>query len=543
MPLLLEITFFVLAGWADTADVGWADTGDVAWASPGDTTRVSDRDFADVHQWDGRIVSMTPPSFQMEKNHGGYCRLGFGSVELSLDLFADLGIWPPPKKMSGAFYWTPDAEASRELLFISAAHRSGMNRDRVEYDLYGPDLSGNFLDESNEGYGDGVTMETVPLSMALGRVQQERAVRLANVGGKPVYHKGWIAGSLCGDFLYVESGTGGRARFVCSTFHGLSIGDRIIIEGDNNEYDNNGLSWEVYATPYVNVFEIDAPFNQTAGGWFFSAGTWPLRVYNSGIPFTDVTDSGVETGPDATITMNSTPTGEITLSGTGYYADLIGVANRVAGALDLYLNISSAKSPSPSVSKWVDAQVSATDLLSEACAWFEHIFYIETWVGLDKMIIQLIDMDADNESATLTEYGHTAPEYSDEAPVALLKSSWSIRKATEDSEGGKYVDDQAKEASVSSQYGYGNEQSLDPYQAEVADVETRLSSILERIHMPRVKISIPLSSGLPKPGKRFTISDTGPKQAVSSVFHARNITYSFEAGREQATVSGEGKIS
>ena len=127
--------------------------------------------------------------------------------------------------------------------------------------------------------------------------------------------------------------------------------------------------------------------------------------------------------------------------------------------------------------------------------------------------------------------------------AGLIKAEWAVRKAVEDSEGGKYVDEEAKEASVTSEFGYGAEQSLEPYQTDVGEVTSRLSSIIKRIHMPRVRISIPLAAGLPKPGKKFTISDTGPKQAINAWFRARNITYSFEAESEQATVSGEGAIS
>ena len=201
MPLLAELNVTKIGTWKDRAgQVVWQDTDDVKWAS-GTVLLVSLEGFVGDHYWDDYIATLTPPQYQMAKPYGGYCRMGFGTLQLSPDAFNESSLWVPPVSFDVIFYYTGTTEGAKEVLFSGVAHIAGMDRTSCTYDLYGEALDADLLLEETNYDGD-----SVPLPRAFGTVQHQQPVRLADVGGKPTYHKAYLTGTKGADWHVYDDG-------------------------------------------------------------------------------------------------------------------------------------------------------------------------------------------------------------------------------------------------------------------------------------------------------------------------------------------------
>jgi len=201
MPLLAELNVTKIGTWKDRAgQVVWQDTDDVKWAS-GNVLFVSLEGFVGDVYWDDYIATLTPPQYQMAEKHGGYCRMGFGSLLLSLEAFDTSTLWAPPVSFNIIFYYTGSTEGAKEVLFTGVAYIAGMDRTTCTYDLYGEALDADLLLEETNYDGD-----SVPLPRAFGTVQHQQPVRLADVAGKPTYHKAYLSGTKGVDWHVFDDG-------------------------------------------------------------------------------------------------------------------------------------------------------------------------------------------------------------------------------------------------------------------------------------------------------------------------------------------------
>jgi len=153
--------------------------------------------FDDVHLWAGYIISFGAPEYQLSQDYGGHCKLGFGSIELSPDLFS--GDWPPPVSCAITIKYLDDDETDEtqaETVFDGTAYLAapGITEESVVYNLHGTTYDVDLLAESAVGYGS----VTITLPRAFGTVTHVNPVRLVDVGGKPTYHKGYIASTTPG---------------------------------------------------------------------------------------------------------------------------------------------------------------------------------------------------------------------------------------------------------------------------------------------------------------------------------------------------------
>ena len=200
MTQLLEISLQGGSVWQyDPAHV-WEDDDYHEWAD-GEILRVSDEDFEGNQFWDNALFPVTAPQYRLAQAYGGYCKMGFGMIGLSQDKFSEANVWPPPRVFGLSWYRTAGSEADKEVFFEGSGYRAGFNKRRVDYDLYWPEYEQQLLAEV-ENY-DG---ETVPLPRAVGTVQHLHPVRLADVAGKPTYHKAYIAGTVSIDWHAFDDG-------------------------------------------------------------------------------------------------------------------------------------------------------------------------------------------------------------------------------------------------------------------------------------------------------------------------------------------------
>lgn len=102
----------------------------------GTLTRVSQEGIALTNYWDAKVVRFDPIQYQLANHYGGYVKLGYGSISFFPDLFDD--DWPPPVNGLISVYYTATTEAAKETLFSGEAHLVGINREEIEYRLFGP---------------------------------------------------------------------------------------------------------------------------------------------------------------------------------------------------------------------------------------------------------------------------------------------------------------------------------------------------------------------------------------------------------------------
>ncbi|MFH2073798.1 MAG: hypothetical protein ABIJ57_00430 [Pseudomonadota bacterium] len=110
--------------------------------------RVSMEGHALTHYWDALVIGLDAPTYQLATFYGGYAKPSFGSIRFSHDLFAAAD-WPPPVNGAISIYYSATTEEAKELVFTGTAHISRINREEIEYDLYGPSYTVTVGDGEN----------------------------------------------------------------------------------------------------------------------------------------------------------------------------------------------------------------------------------------------------------------------------------------------------------------------------------------------------------------------------------------------------------
>ena len=472
----------------------WRD-GETVWCnSPGvnlyseSVIRLSNEDYSDRRYWSDDIISYTPPQFSIAGTTGGYCRMDFGNIELTLNVFAgksktsgnaifadsdvvwldgetewiddalvsgDPTLWPPPREINLRHQYTETDESGLVLTFVGTGHLATFDRESVHYDLYGDKYDTDLLKEVVNYDGD-----TVTLPLALGAVHYVTPVRQADVGGFPVYHKGGLAG--------VVPGT------------------------------------------HYNVFDDGVDINS------------------------NVTDNG-----DGTFSLSASPVGEVSISGTGTITTLSDLLTYLSTNLDPALSYTydaALEGASPTISYWANSQQLLVAFVSEVAKYFETLFYISN------STIYAVAMDKTNGTRTLTEYDFFPVTYDYPTPISLLKAEWATREAGEWVDGGKYVKSTDEEETVTSGYPYGSEENVTPYQYARAGITTRLASLLTAKHKCQVQLSIPMSDSLPVPGEQLTCTDESSfTDPLDVTMFCRNLIYNFD--QDTVVITGDGVLT
>ena len=174
-----------------------------------------------------------------------------------------------------------------------------------------------------------------------------------------------------------------------------------------------------------------------------------------------------------------------------------------AARLNLTLNSTAARSPSPAVDFTTSGDRLGIELLSDLCKDFTHFFYIEN------NTLYLVDMFGYSGSRTLTEFDIFPAVYSYLPPVAAISHG--------------DVDYQ-----VVSSYPYGRElTAAGVFHSVQANVESAWTDILTIMHRPRGVIPLPLTGTLPKPGERLVLTDESMDQAVTATMYVLGLRYDY----------------
>lgn len=204
---------------------------------------------------------------------------------------------------------------------------------------------------------------------------------------------------------------------------------------------------------------------------------------------------------------------------TAFDDTLVNVASWFCDAsrLNLTLDSTYARSPSPAVKFTRQGDAMALDLLSNVCAFFTHLFHIKG------SVLYLADMLADAGSESITEFDFFPSAYHLDVPVALARTTPGNHVRT-------------------SAYPYGRELSFGAeYHDTAANIEDALDDVISVSNKVRCSLRMPLLGGLPDPGRKVSWTDASLGRDTAAYIRCRTVRYDF--GNEEIVIEGEGEVS
>lgn len=205
------------------------------------------------------------------------------------------------------------------------------------------------------------------------------------------------------------------------------------------------------------------------------------------------------------------------LSGTALAGSLVNIVSWFCDSarLNLSLDATFSRDPSPAVSYTVQSDTIALGLLSDICAFFSHCFYIKSGT------LHLIDMLSGCGERSLTEFDFFPPSYEMGSPVAKITSDTGDVTISE--------------------YPYGADKAVTAYTDVSADVLTAMEDLLDILNAHGCRLRIPLSADLPSIGEKISWIDTALNKRTQAYIIARSLTYDFD--NSEVVVDGEGVLS
>jgi hypothetical protein len=200
MPALVEIRLFDQAMWTDDGYNTWLDDDYNVWYDTYLSIRLSNESYAGDRYWDQKIISFSAPQYRLNHLSGGYCKIGFGDLTVTLDTFDEMQKWPPPEKCTMVIYYADDSGNITEIL-SGTLHLKTLSRDGITYQMYEKTLDAMLLTNETDYNGDSVAMPR-----AFGAVQYQKAVRLPDAVGNQVYHHGYMNGTVGTDWHVFDDG-------------------------------------------------------------------------------------------------------------------------------------------------------------------------------------------------------------------------------------------------------------------------------------------------------------------------------------------------
>jgi hypothetical protein len=604
MAILIEISTDKGIIWKDTLDVIWLNTTNHVWNDDlGNSVRRMSLDGEALdHYWDAYIESFASPQYQTATNYGGFVRIGFGEISLSLDAFVTEGI--PPKQLTLLAKYTATTESAAVELFEGDIYLKGYDIDTASYTLNDPKYTQNLLDQGADYNGD-----TVPYPKAFGVVTHAAPLRVADNAGRPTYHLGGVETATTAKTItsFSSASSGTKTKVYTSAAHGWSTGTSVYISGTIN-FDGT----HVIESATGSEFVIDETYPTT------NSETLPLHanvfvlggfaIFDDGVPI----QSNVVVNGDGTFSLTASPVGTVTMSGTGEDTTLEDIMDwgriRLSGILSLITT--NARVVSPDISHWATSQMPVIDFMSNLCAFFTHYFYIK------EDVMYLGDMLLDNGTDTADEFDYFDATYTAGEPTSQVSSSWTTYEAengfvdevrtarfiktientvvksihalstgtTDSTSSFRLIDSSAtfitdlvelghvaqnttdgtsttitsvnsetsltmkddifitgEEYTVGPSYPYGKEISVTPYHDTKSNVLAALTNILAVLNYNTIEIKMPITATLPEPGERLTFTDTQLLTDVSTYIRVRMLTYNFN--NEEIILSGEGVTS
>ena len=200
---------------------------------------------------------------------------------------------------------------------------------------------------------------------------------------------------------------------------------------------------------------------------------------------------------------------------TAYADTLVNVMTTLCGAsyLNLTLDSTLSRSPSPAVSYTTTAEQLTVDLASDLCAFFSHGFYV------DGTTLYLVDMKDIATPTELDEWSILPSAYKYEKPYSTCKcGDYSAASATVEN---------GEELTISTAY-HGTE----------ANIEAALADILEIANRPTIELNSMISDSPPTIGGCYSFTDESHYQPLTVTARISDAVYNFDNEMMQSTGAG-----
>jgi hypothetical protein len=99
--------------------------------------------------YDAKVLSFSDVSISVNKVHGGYAGLNFGSIVFIPNVFKDH--WPPPVSIDIKAYFSETKNSEKLLMFDGKLHRNYLQIDGIGYTLYGKGDDSKVTDKTYSG--------------------------------------------------------------------------------------------------------------------------------------------------------------------------------------------------------------------------------------------------------------------------------------------------------------------------------------------------------------------------------------------------------
>jgi hypothetical protein len=505
MPMLVEMTLFVGDSWESNTEFVWLDSDDEHWVDTNIVVNACQQGYAGKKYWDQTIISVTPPQFRTDHASGGYCKLSFGDITLTRDVFSIASIWPPPQSTPVVISYADENDVITEL-FNGTAHRQKISRDGYTYQFYERTFDQLLLDEDTEfGYDTAQESGVLTIGKRYKIEYWNDNDDFTNVGGVNVDGAEFIAvGTIPNHWE-----------------HSSSLHTTVPIP--------RAFGLITHQQP-VRLIDAESGNIRYSAGYLIGSKHTDWHVYDDGV---DICSNATEI-IDNVFELTASPVGEVTISGTGEDTSLIDIFEWTCAASRLNLSYNSIYATAYSLSHWANSQEVLVSFLDRIAASACHIFHIKN----DTMT--LIDMDSDvGNDFNLTEADFFPSSITFAAPVALIKTTWTDRIPVEETIG-KHIKEISHEVSISGLHPYGSEETIDCFQTSRSDVVSSLTRILSYVKATRWETSIPIKDPLPLPGSKISAYDESMGQGIQITIHARDIEYDFE--NHTIMIAGEGTV-
>ena len=170
---------------------------------PSGTKYLSLGGYAGTRWWEPAIIGLDTVQRRLKRNYGGLLDLSWGSIAFAPDVFA--ADWPPPTSIPITLKWGKD-DTTAVSLVVGTAHLTKVTRDEIEYEIYPPNYDADTLDSAPDFTDENGNTETDRVyPRAFGRVTHRRPLRVGDTTTY-TYHKGYLAGTLGGDWFVYDDG-------------------------------------------------------------------------------------------------------------------------------------------------------------------------------------------------------------------------------------------------------------------------------------------------------------------------------------------------
>ena len=258
-----------------------------------------------------------------------------------------------------------------------------------------------------------------------------------------------------------------------------------------------------------------------------------ISAYDDGV---QINDSWTNNS-DGTVSRSVDLVGELTFSGTGNMATLIGVFGWACEKLNLTLDVLLAEE-NVEIDTVITSQQYILDFLSGLSWYCDHGFYIREGV------LYLISNKQDNGSQYIGlgegDFDPISITYEWPQPVKRMSANWQTQHAKVDKNGSR-IETEDHGVEVFSDYTtIGTEENISQvYNFDETKVKNKLQILIDRANMPRVSLEIPLYR-LPIYGERIDFTDPIKATPVKGFVRCRQVSINYL--NKSAHIKGDGEV-